>query len=312
MYPYTGKNILLVRGCFRLPANLLLTIRANEPWHGSCFLFDIGNIQISRRWQMNFVIGGLLMCGMALFVGLMFRDSGLSVLNPDAAIIVLGGSICSLFIGFPFSKIRSSVRDIIETFRDQREREDLLIEITGLSRIYRRADIRAMERRIKDIDNDFLRFGLELLINNHSEEDIRQSMEREMAVRIVNYNTSQNILKTMARLTPAFGLVGTVIILIRMFSNLHSVDALAPLMAGALMSTLYGVVISNLFMLPLGARVTDRSVVSEILMNMTMEGILAIHNGEHPMKIEERLQGYDSIGNTDPRRADTVLSVREI
>lgn len=259
---------------------------------------------------MNLIIGAFLMSGMTILVALMFRDSILSLLNLDALLIVLGGSLCAAFIGFPLSKIRCAAVHVTETFRDHRERVALVGKITGVARTLRKADIRAAERQIENINDDFLRFGLDLLVNNTREEDIRQSMEREMALRMVQYHSSQNVLRTMARLTPAFGLVGTVLSLIRMFGSVQSFDGLAPHMAGALMSTLYGVVISNLFMLPLSARVADRAVVSEIHMNMALEGVLAIHNQEHPMKIEEKLQGFIRTGGARATNDGAALAVK--
>jgi len=260
---------------------------------------------------MNLAISAFLMSCLTFFVAFVFRDSALSFLNPDALIIVLGGSICALCIGFPFGKIRGTVNHVVETFTDQRERDALVGDLTGMARAQQRADIRSMERKIRAIKDDFLQFGLDLLINNHKEEDIRQSMEREMAVRLTHYHFSQNVLHTMARLTPAFGLVGTVLSLIRMFSTAQSFDALAPLMASALMSTLYGVVISNLFMLPLSVRVADRAASSEILMNITMEGILAMHGGQHPMMIEERFKGYAGLAETGAENNMVALTVRQ-
>ncbi len=238
---------------------------------------------------MNLVVSVSLMTGIGLFIAFLFKDTGLSVLNPGAMVIVLGGSACALCVGFPFGKIGTAVRDVVSTFRDQCEKEALVRDITRAARAHRRADIRALERGIGETKDDFLRFGLSLLLNRHEEEDIHVSMERELAARMTRYHGSQNVLKTGARLAPAFGLVGTILMLMRMFANVHSFEALAPLMAGALMSTFYGVIIANLFMLPLAARVQDKAIASEMLLSMTVEGVLAIHNGEHPLKIEEKL-----------------------
>jgi chemotaxis protein MotA len=140
--------------------------------------------------------------------------------------------------------------------------------------------------------NVFLRLGTSLLISHYTNEDIRNIMKREAVLKMVNYNFSENILKTLARLTPSFGLAGTVISLIRMFKHLQSVDAIAPLMAVALMSTFYGVILSNLIMLPLAAKLKDRAVISEALMQITIEGMVAINNMENPLRIEELIAGY--------------------
>ena len=238
---------------------------------------------------MNLVLTISLVMGICFFIAFLFRDAGLSILNPGALIIVLGGSVCAMCIGFPFSKIRDAVRDVRCSFRDHSDKEALVRQITSAAREHRRGDIRALERRIAETEDDFLRFGLSLLLNRHEAEDIQVSMERELAARMLRYHATQNVLRTGARLAPAFGLVGTILMLIRMFAEVHSFQGLSPLMAGALMSTLYGVIVANLFMLPLAARVQDRAIASEMLLSMTVEGVLAVHSGDHPLRIEEKL-----------------------
>ena len=238
---------------------------------------------------MNFLAGAVLLVCVSLSLVLIFKDASLFVLNPSALLIVVGGSLSALCIGFPLGRIRNAARDLIGAFGAYGDKEPVIREIIGVARFFKKGDVRATEEAIKGIRDDFLRFGMGLLINKHAVEDIHLSMEREMAVRMAHYQFSQNILKTMARLTPAFGLVGTITMLVRMFSETHTFETLAPLMAGALMSTLYGVIIANLFMLPSAARVKDKAVCSEMLMWIAMEGVLAIYRGEHPLAIEEKL-----------------------
>jgi chemotaxis protein MotA len=259
---------------------------------------------------MSFLAGAVLMAGVSLSLVLIFKDASLFVLNPAALVIVLGGSLTALCIGFPLERIRNAARDLVGAFGNYGDKEPVIREIIGVARFFKRSDVRATEDAIKGIRDDFLRFGLGLLINQHVAEDIQLSMEREMAVRMAHYQFSQNILKTTARLTPAFGLVGTIIMLIRMFSETHSFETLAPLMAGALMSTLYGVIIANLFMLPLAARVKDKAVSSEMIMWIAMEGVLAIYRGEHPLAIEEKLYHSATDVSAHCIRAEAAQMVR--
>lgn len=251
---------------------------------------------------MNIALVVALLIGILSFVFTVFRDVGVSMIfNGDAFMIVMGGTTVAMFVGFPVRRIRDTVYDVIDTFTSQREREDIIRDVIALSRIYRKADIRGMEKRIEQIDDGFLKLGLNLLINNHESREIRNIMEREMMLRIINYNFSQNVLKTVARLTPSFGLAGTVISLIKMFKHLESADSIAPLMAVALMSTLYGVIIANLFMLPLCAKVKEQAIVAEATMNITIEGILLVKNRVHPLRIEDRLRGFQEADSSLPK-----------
>ncbi|HET6465473.1 MAG TPA: MotA/TolQ/ExbB proton channel family protein [Nitrospiria bacterium] len=250
---------------------------------------------------MNVILIIVFFIAMSLFSLTVFRNIGLAmVINPDALMIVVGGTLVAVFLGFPFKRLKNAAYDVLETFRSKQNEQETAKDIFDLARIYRRADIRGLERRMKGINDRFLKMGVTLLINNQSNKEIRAIMERAMALRVMDYNHSQNVLKTIARLAPSFGLAGTVISLIKMFEHMQSIDSIAPHMAVAMMSTFYGVIISNLFMLPLCAKLEERSIQSEALMHSTIEGIEAINNRDHPLNIEERIFAYGLTGGLSP------------
>jgi chemotaxis protein MotA len=214
------------------------------------------------------------------------------IFNPDAIIIIFGGTVIAVLIAFPLKRIQQVVADLIHTFRDNRDRDTVIAEVIEIARVYRKADIRSLEKRGEQIRDEFLKIGVSLLINNHRSEVLRNIMEREINTRLVQLHLSENLLKTVARLTPSFGLIGTVIGLIRMFHGAHSFEMITPTMAVALMSTFYGVILSNLIMMPLAAKIKDYAISYEALSSVIAEGIIATNNMEHPLKIEEALRGY--------------------
>jgi len=241
---------------------------------------------------MNIVLSAVIPLGLASLALVVFRDMGMTMIfNLDAFLIVVGGTAIALFVGFPLERMRNALHDIINAYSRQRDRDAVIRDILDISRMYRRTDISTLENKIQSLDDNFLRLGAKLLINNYGAQDIKSIMERELVNRLTNREFSQNLLRTIARLTPSFGLAGTVISLIKMFKHLESVDAIAPMMAVALMSTFYGVIIANLIMLPLCAKLKEEAIESEAIMSITIEGILAINDMEHPLKIEERIRG---------------------
>lgn len=260
---------------------------------------------------MNLVLALAVTLGVVTCVLTVFRDISMGMLfNLDAFLIVVGGTVVAIFVGFPAKRVKETLADVMRTFRPQKDREDIVRSIVDLARVYGRVDIRSIEKRMRGMDYDFMKRGINLLINRYDDDTIRSILEREMMIRMISANFSQNLLKTIARLTPSLGLAGTVISLIRMFNNFQSIEAIAPLMAVALMSTLYGVVIANLIVLPLSAKVKERAILAEALMNITIEGIIAINNSIHPLKIEERLGGYrwtDENETSDPARELAVV-----
>ncbi|MBI3803064.1 MAG: MotA/TolQ/ExbB proton channel family protein [Nitrospirae bacterium] len=256
---------------------------------------------------MNAILVIIFIVALSLFSSTVFRDIGIGMMiNPDALMIVGGGTLISIFLGFPLKRLKRTGHYLLDAFRTKWDREGTTEDLLEIAKIHRRADIRGMERGIKRIKDDFLKLGANLLINNQTNDEIRTAMEKAMAIRMMDHHFSQNVLKTVARLTPSFGLAGTVISLIKMFNHMQSIESIAPHMAVAMMSTFYGVIIANLFMLPLSAKLEERSIQSEALMQSIIEGIEAINNREHPIQIEERINGYSDFGDIGPVRIGSL------
>ena len=150
---------------------------------------------------MNIVLGLALVIGIMSFALTVLRDIGTSMIfNFDAFMIVIGGTTIAMFIGFPVQRLRHTFNEIMGTFAEQRSREDVIRDILDIARMYRRTDVRSIENRMNAVDDHFLRMGVNLLINNHSNEEISSTLEREMMLRVINSNFSQNVIKTIARL----------------------------------------------------------------------------------------------------------------
>ncbi|MBI4766019.1 MAG: MotA/TolQ/ExbB proton channel family protein [Deltaproteobacteria bacterium] len=257
---------------------------------------------------MNPLITIILSLGIFLFMLPIIRNTGVEMFfNLDALLIIGSGTLIGLFVGFPVQRIKTAFFHVKESFGDRGNKTSLLKEILLMAGVYKRGNIREIERRQAEIQDDLFRMGMHLLINQHPMEEITNLLEREMVLRIVNQNLSQNILKTLARLTPALGLAGTIISLIKMFDHFQSIETMTPMMAVALMSTFYGVIISNLIMLPLSSKLKEKAILSESLMAMTIEGLVAISEKEHPLKIEEKLAGIDGV-----EEAPALLSGRDM
>lgn len=241
---------------------------------------------------MNILVAALALLIVLVLILTAFKDVGAGVLfNWEALVIIFGGTAVGLMIGYPIDKLKATFRAVLDSFKVEFEREKTIENILTVSRLYRKSEVRSLERMAGCIDDSMMRLGINLLINYHRSEDIRAIMEREMSSRLMTLQGYQNVLRTAARLAPSLGLAGTVISLIKMFGQMGTAESMMPLMAVALMSTFYGVIISNLIFMPLNAKLRDTTDSLEEEFWLTIEGIAAIHNGEHPLRIEERLRG---------------------
>ena len=239
------------------------------------------------------------------FVMTVFKGIGIStIFNLDAFLIVIGGTSIALLVGFPTKRISDTIDDVINSYSKSKGKDELTKDIVAISKIYCKVPIRTIENKMEEIDDTFLKLRVNLLINAHKKHEIKEIMEREMMIRIMHNNFSQNLLNTVARLTPSFGLAGTVISLIKMFGHFKSIDTIAPMITVALMSTLYGVIIANLVMVPLSAKLKERSILSETIMKITIDSIQAIYNMEQTLKVEDMLNGYKNLEDVGMTRTD--------
>jgi len=287
-------------------------------WHRDCSQYNSNQdlrLRITKYLEekMNLFITLMVAAGIFFFILPIIRNTGVEIfLNLDALMIIGSGTLIGLFVGFPLKRIQAVLIHLKEAFSDKENRESLLQSILTIAGIYKRGNMREIEHRVEEVQNEFFKLGMTLLINQHPMEEIKNALEREKAIRIVNYNLSQNILKTLARLTPALGLAGTIISLIKMFDNFQSVEAMTPMMAVALMATFYGVIIANLIMLPLSSKLKEKAILSESLMIMTIEGLTAISEREHPLRIEEKLGGLAGKKEMAPVSGKRSWALKEI
>lgn len=233
-------------------------------------------------------LGIVIVLGMLLtiFKGVSFT----TFFNWEAIIIIFGGTACGLLISYPVDRLKDTIQSLKKAFSFHSDKDTTIENILTISRLYRKSEIKSLERLATFMENGFLKLGVYLLINNHKPHDIKTILEREMNTRIISLHSNQNVLKTGARLAPSLGLAGTVISLIKMFSNMTTIEAMMPMMAVALMSTFYGVIFSNLLFMPLSVKIKDMCDAEEAEMLLILEGIMSISNGEHTLKIEERLR----------------------
>jgi chemotaxis protein MotA len=263
---------------------------------------------------MYIIMTFIFFLALALFSMTVFRNIGLAtIFNADALMIVCGGTIIAIFLGFPASRLKKAVADVLDSFRPLTDRQELAKEMLELARSSRRADIHGLEKKIRTIKDDFLRLGMNLLITHRPSHEIRSAMESEMALKVMDFQLSQNVLKAVARLTPSFGLAGTVISLIKIFNTSQSIDDVTVLMAVAMMSTFYGVIISNLFMLPLCAKLEERALMAEAHMCGIMEGVVAMNDLQNPLHVEERISGnYECDNAPEYAGIDSELALAKL
>lgn len=232
--------------------------------------------------------------GLGLIVfGIMLSGDIGSFIDIASMVIVFGGTLASTVISFPLKELKSLGKIIGKAFKkieiDLNSDIDMVIDLAQKAR---RDGLLALESAVEEIDNDFLKKGVRLLVDGCDPELIKATMEAELDSMLERHAKGRAMLETMAGFAPAYGMIGTLIGLINMLKNLSDADTLGPNMAVALVTTFYGVMIANLICTPLAKKLKARSSMENSQKQMFLEGLLAIQDGENPRIIRDRLSAY--------------------
>jgi len=213
--------------------------------------------------------------------------------------IVLGGTFASTFICYPLK----NVLGVFQTFLQALKADELPIvnyinAVVALAKTATQKGQISLEKELTQIDNFFLQSGIQMLVDGYSKDEIQNIL----VTRIENIYEQQmlgvEILKTMSKFCPGFGIIGTLIGLINMLSAMGTdMSALGGAMAVALLTTLYGIFFSNLFFIPFAIKVEKRIAERIILMNVIRDGILFIKDKTPSSIVMDKLKAYTNPDN---------------
>ncbi|MFH1920326.1 MAG: MotA/TolQ/ExbB proton channel family protein, partial [Planctomycetota bacterium] len=148
------------------------------------------------------------------------------------------------------------------------------------------------EGRIEEVSNPFVVLGIQMAVDGTRPEVIEDIMRTEMDAVATRHQNGKKVLDQMGRFAPAFGMIGTLMGLIMMLGQLEDPDALGPGMAVALITTLYGAIISNVVFLPCAEKLSLISKSELLVMEVVVRGIIAIQSGENPRVIQQKLTTF--------------------
>ncbi|MCP4717448.1 MAG: hypothetical protein GY868_20185 [Deltaproteobacteria bacterium] len=231
-------------------------------------------------------------------IGIMFFSSSIEgnykwiVSNIFSLLFVLGGTLIATLISFPADKIRhikSIIKKVYTTC--QFDYADITNTAIRVARNYKKYGFKTLEQEAAELENPYLKLGLEMIADNRSLEYIINTLEKEFVFDCIENENAERILRSMAKYAPAFGLAGTIIGLMRVFPQLTNPVIIGSAMSLALLTTLYGVLISNLIFLPLANKLKDIASDDEISFRFVNETLECIHEQEYSVVIEQRLIG---------------------
>jgi chemotaxis protein MotA len=234
------------------------------------------------------LVAGLGLIGSAMAMG----AGGLgSFVDVPSVLVVGGGTSAAALVMFPLGEVFKSFSIGMKTFLYKAPNaQDTISTLMELALIARKDGLLALEKNIPA--DPFLAKGIRHLVDGIDQNSIRAMLETEVSAIQDRHADGAEIFNQIATLAPAFGMIGTLIGLVQMLKTLSDPSAIGPAMAIALITTLYGALIANLFCLPMSKKLTIRSKAETTVMELAIEGILSVAKKENPNLMKAKLNAY--------------------
>ncbi len=229
---------------------------------------------------VGFILGAIIM-----------KTSILTFFDIPSLLIVLGGTAASSFISFSGKSLTNAMKDMVTIFF--KHEIDYMVTIDALikmSRINRKQGKVGLEK-VK-VESEFLQRGLSLVAAGLKPSAILRQMSIEKQVQLDRAGESSEVLEKMGDLSPAWGMVGTLIGLVIMMLQLDDPSSIGPAMAIALLTTFYGAVLANLIFIPGSTKIEHRSTKAIKHHDLIIEGLLSLAMNESPMMLKDKLTGF--------------------
>jgi chemotaxis protein MotA len=241
------------------------------------------------------ILGVLVGFGVIFFVlstGNMMRF----LLNPEAIILIFGGTLGSVLISYPWSVLRHAPGGLLMMIRPpQRPTPQLLIHVfVQLSEKSLRDGPPSLATMIAGAPHPFLGDGLRMLIDGLDAETMRERFERDILATRQRHIQISGIFRSAGTYAPIFGLLGTLIGVVQVLRNITNPTAMGSSMAVAMTASFYGIFSANFLFLPIATKLNYYSEEEMLNRELIAKGIISLFHGEAPWLISRKLEGYMS------------------
>lgn len=228
----------------------------------------------------------------AFIVMAMLMNGELSLyINVPSILIVFGGTLFVALASFTLGQFLGAGKVAVKAFSFKAESPlDLIDKAVEMADAARKGGFLALEET--EIDNRFFRKGIDMLVDGHDAEVVRQTLQKDIDLTYQRHDQGAGIFQAMADTAPAMGMIGTLIGLVAMLANMDDPKAIGPAMAVALLTTLYGAFLANVICLPIVAKLKLRMEEEKLNQELMLDAVLGIQDGQNPRIIEGLLKNY--------------------
>jgi chemotaxis protein MotA len=239
-------------------------------------------------------VGGIALAICGILAGLFLEGGNLGqVMQPTAAMIILGGTLGACMLQFPLATFLAAFRNLAMVFFERkRDAQAVIRELVGYAQTARKEGIVSLDRELAKIQDPFLKKSLMLAIDGTEPQELRKTMELELQNREEQEEKIPMVFEAAGGFSPTIGILGAVLGLIQVMQHLDRMDEVGRGIAVAFVATIYGVGIANLFFLPSAGKLKIRMREEQLAREMILEGVVAILEGLNPRMVEVKLHGY--------------------
>jgi chemotaxis protein MotA len=237
------------------------------------------------------VLSGFGLVFLAISLG-----SGIGIFfDAPSLMITVGGACASTLLNYSIKQITDIFNVVRKAFIHKLpEHPEVIGRMVALAEKARKEGILALEAEVQKYDDDFLRNGVQLIVDGVESDTIREILNTELSFLKERHKIGQGVLNSLATYAPAFGMIGTLIGLVQMLKNLDDPSKIGPGMAVALLTTFYGSIMANLVFLPMAGKLKVRSQEEVLIKELTIEGIMSVQSGDNPRIIATKLKAFIS------------------
>ena len=233
------------------------------------------------------ILGAIGLLAMAMVLSgdiMMFADT-------QSVLIVFCGSIFIVLSNYNLGQFFGIGKIIAKAFMFKIEKPEELIEkAVDMADAARKGGFLALEEM--EISNSFMQKGIDLLVDGHDGDVVRAALQKDIALTTERHEQGAKVFSAFGDVAPAMGMIGTLVGLVAMLSNMDDPKAIGPAMAVALLTTLYGAILSNMVFFPIADKLALRRDQETLNRRLVMDGVLAIQDGQNPRVIDGYLKSY--------------------
>ncbi len=242
---------------------------------------------------------GLVMGFGAVFGGAALEGVHIKALiQPTAAMIVVGGTFGACFVSFPLSAIIMALKELKTAFLPAKVDHSAVVkDIINYATKARRNGLISLEQEAQAVKDPFVKKGISLVVDGIDPQKLRETLEADIMAYEDHYKHAVEFYEAAGGFSPTIGIIGAVLGLIHVMSNLSDTSKLGGGIAVAFVATIYGLMIANIICIPIGTKLKIRMKEEVLRRVMILEGLIAIQNGENPHFIEQKLNAFVGDGH---------------